>query len=766
MQPPQGGLDTGCTHAGPHTGVLFVHGIGQQLPGETLRDWGTPIVRAISDVRLERGLAADPVVSARLHPEEGRGLYLELEAPGPPPTPDEPGPQLPQHWVLSEAWWADRVTAPSFSVMAAWLGPGGVLARIGETVLRYSAGSGPSGRIVTLLRRIGLRVFLVAVASLLLFLYGVLRVVAGLIPVGPVQAGLLTRAIDNFMLEWFGDVYVLIADRSQSAEIRRRFEAAAHALSQAGCERIVVVAHSGGAIVSLMAMAGDPPNLPPIDRFVTHGEGLNLAWRILGDDPAASARYRRLYRGPWRAMPDLVWNDFWSTQDPAPSGPLDPPPPVFDGPQRPYSATVWNRASIRRDHGSYWANDEEFVIPLIRLVDGRLPLGSDSQFHRSRRGRLTSIEWRRDRVALLALARQLTVTVPVLALILALVPDGGATLRAVGAAVAAWFATIPVLDAVARAVGAVRGAVAPAVASPAAEWVTTAGIVALGLVLAGATLVVSMAAGHQPRGGRRRAVAATVAAAKLVLGAGGIAAVLLLAGSAIRSAIDPGAPPWTRVEVASAFAAVTGVLALVGLGLTQVGRVVSARVSRLGTRAEAMFDAAWERILEVGGPVRRTLFWRVFRGVALLLVGFALVFAPVAALIVRADVGELVIGGGLVLLGAAGVGQIAAWRWAAWDERERVEARREHGRRLGRWHVLWQAVLLLAALFTASLGIAFDAPALLAGTAVLILAIALVGVSIDVVSAEDSPGLPGQPGGRSRGGRVRNMARLMQAQRM
>jgi membrane protein required for beta-lactamase induction len=148
--------------------------------------------------------------------------------------------------------------------------------------------------------------------------------------------------------------------------------------------------------------------------------------------------------------------------------------------------------------------------------------------------------------------------------------------------------------------------------------------------------------------------------------------------------------------------------------------------------------------------------------VTLLIVGVAAVLTPIATLALRADVGELLIGGALALAAAAGVGRLAAWRWGAWDERERAEARRERARRLGRWHVLWQAVLLLAALLTATVGIAFDMPPLLVAAVVLVLAIALVGVSIDVVTAEDSTG---HPGGRARGGRVRNMLKLVQAQR-
>ena len=33
-------------------------------------------------------------------------------------------------------------------------------------------------------------------------------------------------------------------------------------------------------------------------------------------------------------------------------------------------ARVSNRMSLRRDHDAYWANDEQFVLPVARLIEG------------------------------------------------------------------------------------------------------------------------------------------------------------------------------------------------------------------------------------------------------------------------------------------------------------------------------------------------------------------------------------------------------------
>ena len=35
-----------------------------------------------------------------------------------------------QHWVMTEAWWAERVRPPAFGDMAEWLGPRGAIRRI------------------------------------------------------------------------------------------------------------------------------------------------------------------------------------------------------------------------------------------------------------------------------------------------------------------------------------------------------------------------------------------------------------------------------------------------------------------------------------------------------------------------------------------------------------------------------------------------------------------------------------------------------------
>jgi hypothetical protein len=98
----------------------------------------------------------------------------------------------------------------------------------------------------------------------------------------------------------------------------------------------------------------------------------------------------------------LRWIDFWSSYDPAPAGGLDPPPGVRLADDS--RATV-NRMSILEDHGSYWDNDEGFVIPLIRELDTPTGSAAESRFYRNPDLDTVRLERRRQRVGILALWR-------------------------------------------------------------------------------------------------------------------------------------------------------------------------------------------------------------------------------------------------------------------------------------------------------------------------------------------------------------------------
>jgi hypothetical protein len=221
------------------------------------------------------------------------------------------------------------------------------------------------------------------------------------IPIQPIKNMAALKSADTFLTRWFGELPDITRDPIQSANVRSRLVAAIRGLRAEGCGRIVVVAHSGGAIVSFTTLC-DPAFMDvKVDKLITLGEGLALAWRIEGAEkglPAGS----RLLGNLSELRPDLRWVDFWSTYDPAPAGRLHPPPGVSLADR---SHSTINRMSILEDHGSYWNNDEEFLIPLLQNIDVPTGVADESRFFRDTYLGTVRLAWRRRRVAVLALWR-------------------------------------------------------------------------------------------------------------------------------------------------------------------------------------------------------------------------------------------------------------------------------------------------------------------------------------------------------------------------
>jgi len=178
----------------------------------------------------------------------------------------------------------------------------------------------------------------------------------------------------------------------------------------------------------------------------------------------------RLRRDITRRRPGLRWRDFWGSHDPAPAGPLQLGqirPPIADR-GRVRSYRVWNRRSLLDDHGGYFDNDEEFVLPLLREIDVPDGWGERSRFYppdpgtdpiglppstaapganpdEDPRGVIDPRVIRhRQRVALVALWRQAALAIPVatIALALQLYPD---RLIAIGNEVGALVPRVPAI---------------------------------------------------------------------------------------------------------------------------------------------------------------------------------------------------------------------------------------------------------------------------------------------------------------------------------
>jgi hypothetical protein len=733
-----------------HVGVVFVHGIGSQEQGEILRDWGGAIARVLIDFRVAAGTDGDPVLATQLDPTAPGRIFVELQL---PESEDAGGAPVPEeHWLLTEAWWAHEITPPSFGQMAQWLGPDGAVPRIVKTILPRSSGQKdprslpsspePAGsslsttplrdtgerrsqqlgdrakRAMTDLRKdpvkqtsswlvsVGAWAYLQAFSALLLLLYGVLRSIEALIPIGPLANGALTRPIDRFVLEWFGDVFVLLGVPAQAASVRGRLARAIEDLHAAGTDEIVVIAHSGGAIVSWTTLADDRAVEPDVDLLVTIGEGLNLGWNITsGDGTAADSaaiierarqRFRLLYRPLLDVRERLRWVDYWGSRDPAPSGSLDPPDAALDPPaDRFVSMPIWNLLSFREDHGGYWDNDEEFVIPLLRRLEGaarrdRSFFGTDDD-HRLRSNR------RRRRISVLSVWRQLCLMAPMAAIITSFVAGSDLIPRAGDVIAAAW-AAVPGHELVSGPVDAVRDLHLELVGP-----IDTLAEIGVWVVAA----LIAFAAGFALISPPERAGPWTTASSRagiviswlVRLGPWFVAAPLVvLAGTAFARFVG-GATP-------TGVAAISGALLWLGVVVIGVGAAFAASQRWLGVRIGAT--------------------------VVVLVLGSLLVVAPVAAILIFPDVGRMALGSIAVVVGFGILARLGRWRWTAWDLRERLASHAREPIYQSITPVALQCVVLLLCIAALFVAVSFELEAAAwVGLGLAVFAV-LAGIAIDV----------------------------------
>lgn len=440
--------------------MVFVHGIGSQQPAETLLQWSAPIIEVLTAWHGQ--FPQDPADPNPRDPVQRATIDFSSTLPTislrvPTATTGDGVVHPETEWLLTEAWWASKVEPPGLHTITNWLGPSGGAAQVVDGIL----GNRTEGWLLTV-SRAAVVPFVSVLSGIILTLYGLLRGVTAIIPIQSVKDAAILHTFDDFLTGWFGDVRILLFDPAQSANIRGGLAEAVNRLRGAGCMRVVVVAHSGGVMVSYLALT-DPaldPKALNVDKLVTFGEGWNLALRLT---PAEVGMADRLRRDITRVHPGLRWRDFWGSHDPAPAGPLaiaEIDPPVSD-PDRVRSFRVWNRRSLLEDHGGYFDNDEEFVVPLMREIDVPTGWGEASRFYPPDEGAGPAVVpedtaddpramadprvvRHRQRVATVALWRQMALAVPVATIALALqsYPD---RLVTIGTEVAAILPRIPIV---------------------------------------------------------------------------------------------------------------------------------------------------------------------------------------------------------------------------------------------------------------------------------------------------------------------------------
>jgi hypothetical protein len=506
------------------TGVVFVHGIGTQGANETFLDWADPIVALLTDWRTAKAHGDgsgseridDPVWTAGFAIGGSRAPSLELIVPAHAGLPET-------SWVMTEAWWAGALRPPSLgrtidylskrmATVVSGIGAGyrrrsHALHDLAVTVDLMGAGKEPlDWRVIERIDALQARTFgarpvgwcVAAVGLAALAGYDLLRRV----PIGAVRDFAAARMIDSFIVDWFGDLPVLIDDPVQSANVRAHLARSIQGLLDDGCDAIVVVAHSGGALVSFEFLLDPAYAHLPVDKLITLGQGLGLAWRLAAEPKVAEINDgHRLVGNLARARPGLRWIDVWATYDPAPAGPLparggitpgdsddvrptdaatvvatadpasdgwllqsdvggtdpDPVAPTITVESRP----VTNEMNVLTDHGGYWANPEGFLVPLVRHIDAARGPAAASRFYRDRTDRARRILWRRQRVGTLAAwgwLSGLVIGATVITLIL-LQAAGDERLTRAGEHIANAFESLPGSELISAPIGAVTGAV-------------------------------------------------------------------------------------------------------------------------------------------------------------------------------------------------------------------------------------------------------------------------------------------------------------------
>jgi hypothetical protein len=270
-------------------------------------------------------------------------------------------------------------------------------------------------------------------------------------------------------VDWFGDLPVILEDQSQAAAIRTRLLERVTWLRKRGCQDIILVAHSGGTIVSYATMLRYSHDEMPVTKFVTLGEAIQLGWRL--EKEANNWVEGNPIRGDLgKRRPSLRWVDVWASYDPAPAGPFESLPecpldPVDSLPKQPAgspiaieSRPVTNFMHIGLDHGGYWLNDEGFLIPLIRHIDDPAGNGNASRFYRDALERTVRTERRRRRVSMLLAWRWAAFGAAVLALVIAAITP--VDLATTGNAVAALWGRLPGHELVSGPVDGIGGAIA------------------------------------------------------------------------------------------------------------------------------------------------------------------------------------------------------------------------------------------------------------------------------------------------------------------
>jgi hypothetical protein len=192
--------------------------------------------------------------------------------------------------------------------------------------------------------------------AILSYPFVVVLLIIAQIPIDQLQKFILLTLVRPLLVDRVGDFWIYLHDHPGAMHIRRGVEEAIDSVvDDDGCDEVVVVAHSQGAVVAFDALtSGGIAHIGRINRFITVGAALNKAWTLEEGSKALNG-----------ALPPTVerWVDLWANYDPVPGGPLKRLFPVVR------SERLTNAINVLTDHDLYWSNPEQFLSRLAQEID-------------------------------------------------------------------------------------------------------------------------------------------------------------------------------------------------------------------------------------------------------------------------------------------------------------------------------------------------------------------------------------------------------------
>ena len=359
------------------TGVVFVHGIGDQKQSATLREQGGPLLDWVWGWHTARGIRADDA----LIPRWSKLSYaVDLEGPArftlrlPPYAAGTEQRWPSREWVVAEGWWARRLEPPSATTMLGWglriLGQfweSMTDEALGRTHLgrgpRASGSAGALGRVMELFGNGFLIATYVLLSTLSFPLVFALLLIAQ-IPIPSFQRFVLLELVRPLLVDRIGDFWIYLHDYPQAMHIRRAVEEAIDFLAaREGCTDIVVVAHSQGTVVTYDALtSAGVEHIDKVRTLITVGAALNRAWTLERDV--------KILQG---ALPAHIrWVDIRASYDPVPGEQLT----RFG--DRAHNVEITNAMNVLTDHDDYWRNPEEFLARVAQEIDvAQTPAAAD-----------------------------------------------------------------------------------------------------------------------------------------------------------------------------------------------------------------------------------------------------------------------------------------------------------------------------------------------------------------------------------------------------